>query len=66
MPVVAYGPTDDFPAFYSRRSGFKVLYARSFEGRITQALLQSPWRIDDPVSAAKILCSCQRFVCSAI
>ncbi|RDX55774.1 indigoidine synthase A-like protein [Lentinus brumalis] len=38
VPVVSYGPTDDFPAFYSRRSGFK-----------------SPWRIDDPVSAAKIL-----------
>ncbi|KAH9944309.1 indigoidine synthase A-like protein [Epithele typhae] len=23
VPVVSYGPSDDFPAFYSRRSGFK-------------------------------------------
>ncbi|KAI0698446.1 indigoidine synthase A-like protein [Cerioporus squamosus] len=38
VPVVSYGPTDDFPAFYSRRSGYK-----------------SPWRVNDPVSAAKIL-----------
>ncbi|EJF66774.1 indigoidine synthase A-like protein [Dichomitus squalens] len=38
VPVVSYGPTDDFPAFYTRRSGFK-----------------SPWRIDDPESAARIL-----------
>ncbi|KAI0825052.1 indigoidine synthase A-like protein [Trametes gibbosa] len=38
VPVISYGPTDDFPAFYSRRSGFK-----------------SPWRIDDPVSAAQVL-----------
>ncbi|KAH9898318.1 indigoidine synthase A-like protein [Cubamyces lactineus] len=38
VPVVSYGPTDDFPAFYSRRSGFK-----------------SPWRVDDPVSAARVL-----------
>ncbi|KAI0639484.1 indigoidine synthase A-like protein [Trametes polyzona] len=38
VPVISYGPTDDFPAFYSRRSGFK-----------------SPWRIDDPVTAARVL-----------
>ncbi|KAI0655160.1 indigoidine synthase A-like protein [Cubamyces menziesii] len=38
VPVVSYGPTDDFPAFYSRRSGFK-----------------SPWRVEDPVSAARVL-----------
>ncbi|KAI0695174.1 indigoidine synthase A-like protein [Cytidiella melzeri] len=37
VPVVSYG-TDDFPAFYSRQSGFK-----------------SPWRIDEPQSAARIL-----------
>ncbi|KAH9858112.1 indigoidine synthase A-like protein [Lenzites betulinus] len=38
VPVISYGPTDDFPAFYTRRSGFK-----------------SPWRVDDPASAAQIL-----------
>ncbi|KAI0735087.1 indigoidine synthase A-like protein [Earliella scabrosa] len=38
VPVISYGPTDDFPAFYSRRSGYK-----------------SPWRVDDPVTAAQIL-----------
>ncbi|KAI0375081.1 indigoidine synthase A-like protein [Pilatotrama ljubarskyi] len=38
VPVISYAPTDDFPAFYSRRSGFK-----------------SPWRMDDPVSAARLL-----------
>ncbi|EIW64588.1 indigoidine synthase A-like protein [Trametes versicolor FP-101664 SS1] len=37
VPVVSYG-TDEFPAFYSRHSGFK-----------------SPWRIDDPATAARIL-----------
>ena len=24
MPVVTYGQTDDFPAFYTPKSGFKV------------------------------------------
>ncbi|KAI8990513.1 indigoidine synthase A-like protein [Trametes punicea] len=38
VPVISYGPTDDFPAFYTRSSGFK-----------------SPWRIDDPVTAAHII-----------
>ncbi|OBZ79738.1 Pseudouridine-5'-phosphate glycosidase [Grifola frondosa] len=38
VPVVSYGPTDDFPAFYSRRSGFK-----------------SPWRVNDPATAARVL-----------
>ncbi|GJE87677.1 indigoidine synthase A-like protein [Phanerochaete sordida] len=38
VPVVSYGETDDFPAFYTRKSGFK-----------------SPWRVDDPKSAARIL-----------
>ncbi|KAI9065809.1 indigoidine synthase A-like protein [Trametes sanguinea] len=44
VPVVSYGPTDDFPAFYSRRSGFK-----------------SPWRINDPLSAARILHTQKQF-----
>ncbi|KAH9937007.1 indigoidine synthase A-like protein [Fomitopsis serialis] len=38
VPVLSYGDTNDFPAFYSRRSGFK-----------------SPWRIDDPITAARVL-----------
>ncbi|TFY67141.1 hypothetical protein EVJ58_g1812 [Rhodofomes roseus] len=38
VPVVSYAKTDDFPAFYSRRSGFK-----------------SPWRVDDPTTAARVL-----------
>ncbi|KAM5529997.1 hypothetical protein V8D89_016336 [Ganoderma adspersum] len=38
VPVISYGPTDDFPAFYTRKSGFK-----------------SPWRVNDPESAARIL-----------
>ncbi|KAI0361526.1 indigoidine synthase A-like protein [Trametes cingulata] len=38
VPVISYGPTDDFPAFYSRRSGFK-----------------SPWRVDHPDAAARVL-----------
>ncbi|KAI0669815.1 indigoidine synthase A-like protein [Trametes maxima] len=44
VPVISYGPTDDFPAFYSRRSGFK-----------------SPWRVDDPSSAARILHTQKQF-----
>ncbi|KAI0778267.1 indigoidine synthase A-like protein [Trametes elegans] len=38
VPVISYGPTDDFPAFYSRRSGYK-----------------SPWRVDNPNAAARVL-----------
>ncbi|KAI9512927.1 indigoidine synthase A-like protein [Russula earlei] len=38
VPVVTYGETEDFPAFYSPSSGFK-----------------SPWRVNDPFSAANIL-----------
>ncbi|KAF8482161.1 indigoidine synthase A-like protein [Russula ochroleuca] len=38
VPVVTYGETQDFPAFYSPSSGFK-----------------SPWRVNDPASAANIL-----------
>ncbi|EIM92538.1 uncharacterized protein STEHIDRAFT_117545, partial [Stereum hirsutum FP-91666 SS1] len=38
VPVFTYGKTNDFPAFYSRRSGFK-----------------SPWRLDDPQTAAQVL-----------
>ncbi|KZT02641.1 indigoidine synthase A-like protein [Laetiporus sulphureus 93-53] len=38
VPVVSYAETNDFPAFYTRKSGFK-----------------SPWRVDDPVTAARIL-----------
>ncbi|KAI0961648.1 hypothetical protein AcV7_000695 [Taiwanofungus camphoratus] len=38
VPVLSYAETDDFPAFYSRCSGFK-----------------SPWRVDDPTAAARIL-----------
>ncbi|KAI0651934.1 indigoidine synthase A-like protein [Trametes meyenii] len=44
VPVISYGPTDDFPAFYSRRSGFK-----------------SSWRVDDPISAARILHTQKQF-----
>ncbi|CCL99025.1 uncharacterized protein FIBRA_01034 [Fibroporia radiculosa] len=38
VPVVSYGKTKDFPAFYSRKSGF-----------------QSPWKVNDPITAARIL-----------
>ncbi|KAI0756912.1 indigoidine synthase A-like protein [Daedaleopsis nitida] len=38
VPVISYGPTDDFPAFYTRRSGFT-----------------SPWRMNDPITAARVL-----------
>ncbi|KAF8272906.1 indigoidine synthase A-like protein [Lactarius quietus] len=38
VPVVTYGKTQDFPAFYSPSSGFK-----------------SPWRVNDPATAANIL-----------
>ncbi|KAG8219765.1 hypothetical protein J3R82DRAFT_737 [Butyriboletus roseoflavus] len=38
VPVISYAESNDFPAFYSRKSGFK-----------------SPWRIDDPEAAARIL-----------
>ncbi|KAG8891636.1 hypothetical protein FRB99_003439, partial [Tulasnella sp. 403] len=36
--VATYGPTDDFPAFFTPISGFK-----------------SPWRVDNPIDAAKII-----------
>lgn len=38
VPVVSYAETNDFPAFYSGRSG-----------------LESPWRVNDPRTAAHIL-----------
>ncbi|KAG9222759.1 hypothetical protein CCMSSC00406_0004673 [Pleurotus cornucopiae] len=38
VPVISYGKTTDFPAFFSPKSGF-----------------QSPWNVDNPVSAAQIL-----------
>ncbi|KAF8140305.1 indigoidine synthase A-like protein [Boletus edulis] len=38
VPVVSYAESNDFPAFYTRKSGFK-----------------SPWSIDDPQAAARIL-----------
>ncbi|KAF8560313.1 indigoidine synthase A-like protein [Imleria badia] len=38
VPVVSYTQSNDFPAFYTRKSGFK-----------------SPWNIDDPEAAARIL-----------
>ncbi|KAG6381132.1 Indigoidine synthase A like protein-domain-containing protein [Boletus reticuloceps] len=38
VPVVSYAKSNDFPAFYTRKSGFK-----------------SPWSIDDPQAAARIL-----------
>ncbi|OAX44241.1 hypothetical protein K503DRAFT_852805 [Rhizopogon vinicolor AM-OR11-026] len=38
VPIVSYAETNDFPAFYTRRSG-----------------LQSPWRVNDPKTAAQIL-----------
>ncbi|KIJ21800.1 hypothetical protein PAXINDRAFT_105303 [Paxillus involutus ATCC 200175] len=38
VPVVSYAESNDFPAFFTRRSGFK-----------------SPWNVDDPQTAARIL-----------
>ncbi|KAL4258794.1 Carbohydrate kinase PfkB domain-containing protein [Pleurotus pulmonarius] len=38
VPVISYGKTTDFPAFFSPKSGF-----------------QSPWNVDNPLSAAQIL-----------
>ncbi|KAF7985334.1 hypothetical protein HWV62_6535 [Athelia sp. TMB] len=38
VPVISYSKTNDFPAFFSTKSGFKT-----------------PWRVDDPASAANIL-----------
>ncbi|KIK94082.1 hypothetical protein PAXRUDRAFT_33730 [Paxillus rubicundulus Ve08.2h10] len=38
VPVISYAESNDFPAFFTRRSGFK-----------------SPWNVDDPKTAARIL-----------
>jgi len=43
VAVVTYGPTHDFPGFYSPKSGFK-----------------SPWRVDTPETAARIIDTSQR------
>jgi len=58
VPVVTYGETHDFPAFYSPRSGFKVgARFTCVISRCTQCFgIQSPWRVNDPTSAANILC----------
>ncbi|KAG1749941.1 indigoidine synthase A-like protein [Suillus paluster] len=40
VPVVSYAETHDFPAFYCGRSGLEF---------------QSPWRVNDPRTAAQIL-----------
>jgi pseudouridylate synthase / pseudouridine kinase len=59
VPVVTYGETQDFPAFYSPSSGFKVRL-RFSSADYTNALnflrVQSPWQVNDPASAANILC----------
>jgi pseudouridine-5'-phosphate glycosidase/pseudouridine kinase len=59
VPVVTYGETQDFPAFYSPSSGFKVgvLFRLScFHGALRLPVFQSPWRVNDPATAANILC----------
>ncbi|KAI0274834.1 indigoidine synthase A-like protein [Gloeopeniophorella convolvens] len=43
VPVLTYGETQDFPAFYTPRSGFK-----------------SPWRVNDPATAANVLLTQER------
>ncbi|KAH7883537.1 indigoidine synthase A-like protein [Phlebopus sp. FC_14] len=45
VPVVSYAENDNFPAFYTRESGFKA----------RQPTDGSPWFIEDPRTAAQIL-----------
>jgi pseudouridine-5'-phosphate glycosidase len=58
VPVVTYGETHDFPAFYTPSSGYKVgfRFACVHNALIFFFRIQSPWRVNDPVSAANILC----------
>ncbi|KAF9229232.1 indigoidine synthase A-like protein [Gyrodon lividus] len=44
VPVVSYAESNDFPAFYTRKSGF-----------------ESPWNIDDPETAARMLYTQKQF-----
>lgn len=57
MPVVTYGHTDDFPAFYSPKSRFKVgAYTPLRITQLTDFLThQSPWTVNNPTDAAKII-----------
>jgi pseudouridylate synthase / pseudouridine kinase len=66
VPVVTYGETQDFPAFYSPSSGYKVglrLFQRY--NILRSAVAQSPWRINDPGTAANVLCTWSMRSCYA-
>lgn len=56
VPVISYADSNDFPAFYSRKSGFKVCPRVVDMITMLRMALQSPWKVDDPEAAARILC----------
>lgn len=53
---MSYAESDDFPAFYTRKSGFKVGPGVIDMIMMVNQALQSPWSIDDSDAAARILC----------
>ena len=53
---MSYAESNDFPAFYTRKSGFKVCPGYIDMIVMLSQALQSPWSIDDPDAAARILC----------
>jgi pseudouridylate synthase / pseudouridine kinase len=58
IPVVTYGETQDFPAFYSPSSGFSVsLLLYQCHNMLRFLGVQSPWRVNDPATAANVLCT---------
>jgi pseudouridine-5'-phosphate glycosidase/pseudouridine kinase len=60
VPVLAYGKTRDFPAFFMPRSGFEVRFSDSpYAFPLTPS--QAPWNVKDPATAANVLCThCKR------
>lgn len=57
VPVLSYSKTDDFPAFYTAHSGFKVTVPPILIITIVlNSIFKVPWRVDDPAIAASILC----------
>ncbi|KAG7450569.1 indigoidine synthase A-like protein [Guyanagaster necrorhizus] len=55
VPVVTYGKTRDFPSFFTRLSGFQVGKFLLTSLREAYLIIQVPWNVDSPSTAAKLL-----------
>lgn len=64
VPVISYADSSDFPAFYTRKSGFKVCPRAINMIVMLRKALQSPWKVNNSEAAARILCKDIIWFCS--